>query len=344
MDQPDLNALSQDQLRQLARELRRRLRHAAGDVDEPDTVREAIARLTAVIRGEADDIHGVLRQIAANSAMYGGVATDPYEEIVHRLHLCKDTFDTWRTHFADNSRAFAKDIAKAFNKYRSLGHLKAPEVDPDAIETALGQPHAPFNRESFDRFTGPALGDLRIYRPHAGDSGVDEVAAPPVHSIWGMTREDGGKYIQRITGSNRDYVRPESLPDVFKGLAAVELDLTLNGYTPELGMVSWVSFYQNHSNQMRSIGYELGDRLLWVNQLLQPDMTPTVGPMHVGGLPGDPVIIRENQLVLSLDWATEENDQRWFNVYAMHIDFDFDRGRAQFAGPILKMVNEVVEL
>jgi hypothetical protein len=30
-------------------------------------------------------------------------------------------------------------------------------------------------------------------------------------------------------------------------------------------------------------------------------------------------------------------------VYAMHIDFDFKKGHAKFAGPILKMKNERID-
>src|SRR4051794_6048786 len=96
----DLDALSGDQLRDLANELRRRLEHdgqRGGRV--PDTLREAVAELADVVQRGADDIRAALRQIAANAAMYRGVATDPYEEIVNRLHLCGDTFAAWRTAF-----------------------------------------------------------------------------------------------------------------------------------------------------------------------------------------------------------------------------------------------------
>jgi len=73
-------------------------------------------------------------------------------------------------------------------------------------------------------------------------------------------------------------------------------------------------------------------------------MSPTIGPLSIGDLEGGPVEIRKDQFVISVDYATEVDGKRRFNVYAMHIDFDFAKRAAKFAGPILKMLNEVVPL
>jgi hypothetical protein len=267
---------------------------------------------------------------------------DPYNEIMHRLYLSEDAFERWRNGFKTHSQAFARDIAKYFNQHREAGHVKGLEVKAEDIERALSNPYADFDRRSFDRFTGKALGDLRIHRfTKESPKTLLEFPAPPVHSIWGETREHNGEFKQRITGSNVSghYVDPDDNDAIWENLRNVHVDLTFNAWNKELGIVSWSSFYQNHSNQMRSIGYEVGPFLLWVNQLLDPDMTPTLGPLPIPPF-DDPLVVRKDQLILSCDFETDEGGKRYFNVYAMHIDFDFEKGTAKFAGPILKMKNE----
>ncbi|MEK6279435.1 MAG: hypothetical protein AABN95_03700 [Acidobacteriota bacterium] len=272
-------------------------------------------------------------------------ARDPFNEIEHRLYLSNDAFERWRTGFERYNMQMGAGIAKCFNDFRDVGHLTRPAIKGEDIANVLSQPRKAFDRRSFDRFTGKAIGDLRIYR-YTKDSPdkLIELKAPPVYSLWGETKERDGEFRQRITGTNvpNKFVDPDDLDAIWEGLRSVTLDLTYNAWLKESGMLSWVSFYQNHSNQMRSVGYEVGDYLLWVNQLLDPDMTPTEGPLVVG-LPGDPVEIRKDQLVLSLDWEEDFDGKRFFCVYAMHIDFDFEKGKAKFAGPILKMKNERVD-
>lgn len=250
---------------------------------------------------------------------------DHYQEFIHRLELSRDTFARWRDDLARCAGQVGEDIANAFNRYRTVGHFEGPELDVDQVREALRNPLA-FHRELFDMFTGPALGDLRIYKPQRRGEATEE-RAPAVHSIWGPVVEKDGRVLQKITGSNYDYIDPEH-PKLPRHVAAEKVDLIFNTYTDDLGPLSWSTFYQNHSNQMRSIGYDLGERLLWINQLLTQDMKPT----------------KEDQLVLSIDFADERDGQRRFLVYAMHLDFNFASCRARFAGPILKMLNTVVPL
>lgn len=249
---------------------------------------------------------------------------DPYREFFNRLELSKETLADWRSILRRANRKYAEQIAQHFNDHRELGDLKAPELDEEALGDALGEPDRPFDRESFDRFTGKALGTLKVYTFDSGEA--VENPAPDVHSIWGPVREEKGGFVQRITGSNVDFVDPEDDDAVWRALHRVEVDLTLNAYTDDWGIVSWSTFYQNHSNQMRSWAYELGDRLLWINRFMKADMTPTV----------------EEQFVLSVDWEERDGDDRIFNVYAMHLNFDLKKNTVEFAGPILKLVNRVV--
>jgi hypothetical protein len=269
--------------------------------------------------------------------------TDPYEELNSRLILSADTFHTWRENFARCSSKLSRDIANAFNEYRLIGHLKAPKITPKEVHDALHQIKGPFHRVSFDRFTGPALGDLRIYAPQPHPAPPLELAAPPLYSVWGETKENPkGRFTQKITGTNVDYVSPDDAAKLNKYLSNVAVDLTFNAYSKDLGIVSWASFFQNHSNQLRAIGYEMNGRLLWINQLLDPDMKPTVGLLEQGGFPGHDFFIIKDQFILSIDWAEKIEGKQCFCVYAMHINFDFEKCSAKFAGRILKLRNQLI--
>jgi hypothetical protein len=279
----------------------------------------------------------------ANTHSESPAKGDPYDELLNRLALSRDTFLIWRERFAQCARGLSDDIARAFNQYRQMGKLQAPEITAREIRAALRQTKQPFDRVSFDRFTGPALGDLRIYAPQAPPAPAIEVIAPPVHSVWGVTKaEQNGRFVQRITGSNKDYVSPEDSAKLKRYLSDVAVDLTLNEYSEELGIVSWASFYQNHSNQLRSIGYEMNGKLLWINQLLDPDMRPTLGPLALANIAGQQLVIVKDQFILSIDWAEVIDGKPCFCVYAMHINFNFEKCTAVFAGRILKLLNEVL--
>jgi hypothetical protein len=268
---------------------------------------------------------------------------DPFDEMLHRLRISAETFGIWRDGFARHAAGIGQQVAAALNAHRAVGFLQPPLVDAVEVRAALAARQQPFDRVSFDRFTGPAKGDLRIYRPIAGQP-PEELRAPPVHSIWGETRHSNGQFLQRITGSNIGYVNPDDLREIWRRRRKAEVDLTFNAYTPELGMVSWASFHQNHDNQLRSIGYEMNGKVLWINQLMNPDMTPTIGELVIPGAPAPPMIVNKDQFVVSVDWEEKGPQGRFFNVYAMHIDFNFERGTATFAGRILEMRNEVVRL
>jgi len=264
---------------------------------------------------------------------------DPYEEIRYRLQLSKDTFDKWRDGFARCADKLAVDIAKNLNEYRTLGQLKPLEITVEEVANTLKNPKAPFNRATLDRFTGRALGDLRIYNP---PDAPGETKAPPAYSIWGPAREDGqGGWIQRITGTPTAYVSPDDVPIVSRLLSEEKIDLTFNAYADDLGIVSWAVFYTNHKNQLRSIGYEMNGKLLWINQLLTPDLKVLQGDVELASVGRR--FIPENQFVVSVDYREESGSKIYFNVYAMHMNFDFKKCTAVFAGPILEMANTFLE-
>jgi hypothetical protein len=267
---------------------------------------------------------------------------DPYDEMRNRLNLCVELFTQWKEYFRRYSATLSEDIADCFNSHRLLG-FDSPAIDPAEIKNAIEHPERPFDRKLFDMFTGPAEADLKIFRVDQDDKNPEVINAPTAYSIWGEVKEENGEFTQRITGSNFDFVEPSSLPDVWRNLDAGKLDVYFNAYLKNLGIVSWTTFYQNHKNQMRSLGYNLNGKLLWINQFLEADMTPMVRALDLG-LPGGPVVIRKDQLILSIDQEKQEGHERYFDVYAMHIDFNFTNGTAKLAGPVLKQRNKVVSI
>jgi hypothetical protein len=262
--------------------------------------------------------------------------TDPYEELRYRLQLSKDAFDKWREGFAKCADSLAPQMADILNKYQTLGHLTPAVVTADEIANALKNPKAPFNRATFDRFSGPALGDLRLYKPPTDPQAV---LTPPEYSIWGPPREDGqGGWLQRITGTPTAYIDPDDVPTISRLLWQEAIDLTFNAYADDLGIVSWAIFYTNHKSQLRSIGYEMNGKLLWINQLLNPDLTILQGP-HVFLASVGWTSIPVGQFIVSVDYLEKSGSNTYFQVYAMHMNFDFDKCTVQFAGPILEMAN-----
>jgi len=295
---------------------------------------------------EEDQIR-VLRQIRDNlssrSAAGSGVSiVDPFAEIRDKLQLSKDVFDKWRADFARCADRLAPDVARILNGFRTFKHkaggdslLKPPEITPEEVAAALKTPRSSFDRVTLDRFTGPALGDLRVYT--APEAPPEERAAPPVFSVWGPAREGPkGEWRQRITGS-RSYIDPDDVPTVAQLLTEEKIDLTFNAYSEDLGFVSWAIFYQNHKNQLRSIGYEMNGKLLWINQLLTPELRPLLGDVELASV--GKKFIPENQFVVSVDYLEQSGGKTYFDVQAMHMNFDFKNCTVEFAGPILQMKN-----
>jgi hypothetical protein len=286
----------------------------------------------------------VLEEIRDKVATMGDVERllpDPCAEMMNRLQLSADYFATSRQNLGRCADKISKDMADILNQYRELGHFVAPQVSAQEIADALTNP-PPFNRSSLDRFTGPTIGDLRVITP--GDTGpFANIQAPPVYSVWGEAKEKSGpgpyaSYQQKITGSNYRLIYPEDKVAVWKALADTQVDQIFNAYTKDLGLVTWSAYRENHDNQLRSWGYEMGGKLLWFNQMLNPDYTQTIGPLPIQ----PPMLVTKDQLIVSVDFELKEGGKTYFCVYALHINFNFQKCSAEFAGRILKMKNELV--
>lgn len=283
----------------------------------------------------------VLEEIRDKVADMAALLPDPYAEMMPRLQLSADFITTTRQNLGKCADKIGKDIADILNEYRNTGHFVAPQVTAQEVASALSDPPK-FDRASLDRFTGPTLGDLRVITP--GETGpLAIIQAPPVHSVWGKAEQMSGpgpytSYQQKITGSNYFYIDPFDNMAIWKALSKTQVDLTYNAWTKDLGFLTWSSYRENHDNQLRSWGYEMNGKLLWFNQMLNPDFTQTIGPLPIQ----PPQIVTKNQLIVSIDFVLNEGGKTYFCVYALHINFNFPKCSAEFAGRILKMKNELL--
>ena len=275
---------------------------------------------------------------ASSSPANANAQADPFAELFGRLDASRATFGRWRLSLSHCARRLGKEMAQLFNSQREAGMFTAPELTPEEFRGALRQAAQPFDRVSFDRFTGAARGDLRLY---ATQPSLVEIPTPATYSVWGGTEEQGGRFVQRITASARGFVPPDDGAKLKRSLAEGGVDLTVNVYDAGTGIASWVSFHQNRAdNHLRSIGYEMNGRVLWFNQLLDRDARPVVGPQP--GPPGvAPLVAVENQFLVSVEWAEEAGGKRRFLVYGLYVNFDFETCSVAFAGRVLKMRNEV---
>ena len=282
-----------------------------------------------------------IRDRVASQGDVAGLLPDPYAEMMNRLQLSANLIITSRQNLAKCADKIGKDLASILNEYRNIGHFVAPEVSTDEIADALTNP-PPFDRATLDRFTGPTVGDLRVITP--GDtSPLATIQAPPVYSVWGKQEEASGpgpyvSYRQKITGSNYHHIDPYDNFGIWKALAQIQVDLTYNAWTKDLGFVTWSSYRQNHDNQLLSWGYEMNGKILWFNMMFNPDFTQTVGPLPIQ----PPLIVTKDQLIVSIDFMSKEGGKTYFYVYALHINFNFQKCSAEFAGRVLKMKNELI--
>ena len=261
---------------------------------------------------------------------------DPYKAYLVNMQLSAPVFKEWRQDFARCADGLSKSLARIFNKYRDLGHITPPEISEEELREALSQSNPPYSSATLQRFTGKTEDNLVLYAPGGQPP---TTAAPPGHSWWGEAMEQNGIVFQKITGSNYRHTDPEDSRVIWGDLAQTQVDLICNAYIPELGFVSWSMFRENHDNELRSIGYELKGKLLWINEMLNPDGTKTLGPLP-NVVP--PQVVTPNQLIISIDYPHTEGDNTYFCVYALHIDIDFEKCSAKFAGRILEMKSQLV--
>jgi hypothetical protein len=259
---------------------------------------------------------------------------DPYSVFLNYLQLSSDVFQQWRADIKKNADSLGESLAAIINAYTATGKDKqftAPTIDKKDLTAAFAKDNPPFDKATFDRFTGKTKDQMIIYAPNGLPPTTE---APPGHSWWSKTVEKNGSFFQKITGSNYYHVNPLDTPTILTAMAQTQVDLLYNVYTPELGITTWSMYRENHDSMLRSIGYELGGKLFWLNEMLNPDMTRTLGDLP-NVVPTQNV--DKNQYIISIDFPLKEGSNTYFCVYAMHVEIDFKKGKATFANRILEL-------
>ena len=253
-----------------------------------------------------------------------------YDEYFRKLKTSTSTLDEWRKGFASKSSELAADVARKLNANIEAGEgfLKPANVVADQLAKAFKSDHSVYTPDSYRRFTGAAAGDLRLYTRQA-DKKYSTVKAPVTYSVWAPASYNPGKLaIQKITASSTAYIDPGKLPESNDGKS----DLILNVWTPELGLASWSHFFRANNTELRSIGYEMdGGRLIWVNELLTAFQSPVT-----------PIFDGKRELAFTLEYEEKHNGARLFCIYGLHLLVDFEKGTADFKGPVLKIRNRAV--
>ena len=247
---------------------------------------------------------------------------DAYSDLFDRLEGSRETFEKWRADFARCADRLSDDLASLFNRHRNVGFLEGPELSAREFRNAFRIPKV-FERQLLDMFTGPAQGDMRLYQPQGSGELREEQQA--VYSVWDSVSVKDGRLLQRITASKQRFIEPGS-SEIPWLTAERKIDLQVNICSRDTGILSWSIFSQPPGGQLRSIGYRLGDRVLWINQFMTDDMIP----------------VAENRFLVTVEWRDEVDGRTRFLIYGMHLSIDFAACQVTFTGPIIKIVNSVI--
>lgn len=268
---------------------------------------------------------------------------DQFQELFRSIERSRDTFKAWRRSFAQCNRNLGRELAQVFNRHRFTGKFPAPEVTPEEISSALRDVDRPFDPHSLSSFYGFALGDQCLHIPQNRSNESHIIPLPTLYSVWGPVEKQDEAYVQRITASTVDYVAPDDERKLNQMLSQNHVNLLINAYYKELGIVNWTLNYQDRKTQLRAIAYDMRGKVLWINQLLNPDSSPTLGPLPPTPPGGDPLNVIENQFLITVEWPEDFHGKNHFNIYGLHMNVDFENSKVAFAGRILRIHNELVE-
>jgi hypothetical protein len=262
-------------------------------------------------------------------------ADDPYAPLLDELQQSSAVFSSWREDFRRYAEPIAGQLADILNQYGGLGNIAAPPVTAEDFARAFGG-KAVANPGLLDRFSASRISKLQVFIRKAGMPASD-VDAPPSHSIRARVirrPRPGVALIQKVAESYTARINPEDPSAVGAALAQKQVDLHVYAYLDGLGLVTWSWLNQGQTVHLRGIGYEVNGKILFFKQMLNADKTPLSGPM-----PSAPFVeVVENQFVVTMDFLTEQPGTT--GTIGVPINFNFDRGKADFQGLILKFTNQ----
>ncbi len=239
-----------------------------------------------------------------------------FDDIRKRLDANKIRLKYQRQGFQLGHDKLSKDVSKVFAKFRNLGEFQSTEISADELDKAFKDGvNAPFDRAGLDSFTGKWTGVNRHYNLDGTEIAGDA-------TTWNMTWSEGtfneGLYLQTVVGSKEKHYSADRLPD----LSQKKVDLALNVYRKDVGIVGWLSTFVEFRNEMALISYELRKGVfLWIGQVLTEKLEP---------------VENEKLFWMFFEWyapaLTPDKKPNYF-MYGVMFEIDFDARTAKHFEP-----------
>lgn len=239
-------------------------------------------------------------------AEYGDFAVN-----LHHLDEYTDKYIEWRQGFRRCAPQLSAFVSNLYNSRLDVGEFPGLAIDGDSLRDIFAGPIKPFDPETFNRYGGSAKGNFRIYEFSTGR----EIESSVLYSHWDRKVFDvNGRKAKKITGSFIDYFRPDGLPP----REEKKVDLLINSYRPDVGLVSWVEIYQRVPQQRTSFAYKLPHRheILWF-----------VRDVSLGGQS-----INNNVFMASHEWKGTTGDKVYYYMVGIFLEIDLDSCSARVFG------------
>lgn len=230
---------------------------------------------------------------------------------LHHLDEYTDKYVEWRQGFRKCAPQLSAFVANLYNSRLDVGDFPGLAIDEASLRDIFAGPIKPFDPETFNRYGGSAKGDFKIYEFSTGR----EIESSILYSYWDRGVFDvNGRKAKKITGSFIDYFRPDGLPP----RGEKKVDILVNSYRPDVGLVSWVEIYQRVPQQRTSFAYKLPHKheILWF-----------VRDVSLGGQP-----VRDNVFMASHEWKGTAGDKVYYYMVGIFLEIDFDSCTARVHG------------
>lgn len=241
---------------------------------------------------------------------------DPeYENLIGRIEEVKPLLAQWRAGFAACSKGpIPEAITRFLKRHRDLGSFPTAPVNTDVLRLVLNSGArglVPFQPDDFDKTQGLWEGTFGDYHPQTGAL----VRNATAHSLWYKGAPARGGFVQKVVGS-------ESFPldrPVLPQLEETKVDIFVNYYRADIGIVGWSSLYQHGKWVQPVIGYKLDDDVvIWFSQLMSDNLEP---------LPN-----QERTFFISLEWSRCEAGKSRFCLVLFTMEIDFRTNGSRISG------------
>jgi formylglycine-generating enzyme len=236
---------------------------------------------------------------------------DPFRELLKRKNEYTESYLKWRRGFSQCREVLAPFVAELFNSHLDMGEFPGLAIDAEALKANFERQIGPFSQETFQRYTGPAYGEFFTYELGT----LKELGAFALYSHWDpQILHLDGRRTKKIAGSFLKYIDPLDLPD----LSSKTVDLILNSYREDVGLISWVEIYQGVRQQRTSFAYKLPHKheILWIVKDISLDGKP----------------IENNIFMFSHEWKGTIGEKVYYYMVAFFLEIDFEKNTVKLWG------------